>query len=713
MNEKELMVVDSLPKDTGRAIARISFRIMTELELEVGDIIKISKGEKHTVFRVMPAYLKDYGNNENIVQIDEISRKNLKTKTNDKVKAIKVSAVIADYVVVSIKDNISKRIKSEAIKRYLINKPIILNSSESINLAGQDRINFKVIETSPADIVMVKENTKIRISKNIERDTEECKSRIKIPVYQNIGGLKDEIIKIRELVEIPLKYPFVFKQLGIEPPKGILLYGPPGTGKTLIARALARETDATFISISGPEIMQKYYGESEARLREIFTEARENAPSIIFLDEIDAIATKREEVKGEVEKRVVAQLLTLLDGLEERGEIVVIGATNIPDALDPALRRPGRFDREINFGIPDKNARKEILQIHTTKMPLAKDVDLDELVRLSHGYVGADLAALCREAAMSALRRKLPGYINYENEVPVHLIKNIKVNRVDFEQALLEIQPSIIRDVLVEIPEVKWNEVGGLEEIKDKISQAIEWPFHYPEFFNKFNLSAPKGIMLAGPPGVGKTLLVKALANKIKVNFISIKGPELLSKWVGESEKGIRKIFLKARQAAPCIIFFDEIDSLVPARGGHNNEVIDRVVSQFLTELDGIQELENVIVIGATNRLDILDNALLRPGRFDLVLEIPLPDKKARLEILKIHSKNLPIKDFNLSNIIVATEGLSGADLSLICRQATLKAFERFIKRNKQPNNLKDFYLNESDFRAALEYANGGIIKES
>jgi transitional endoplasmic reticulum ATPase len=552
------------------------------------------------------------------------------------------------------------------------------------------KIDLVVTSLQPSsDAVIITETTEVSIGEQVKEPVRAV-PRVN---YEDIGGLRNEIQKVREMIELPLRHPELFEKLGVEAPKGVLLHGPPGTGKTLLARAVASETNANFSYIGGPEIMSKFYGESEERLREIFKEAQKNAPSIIFIDEIDSIAPKREEITGEVEKRVVSQLLSLMDGLEQRGKVVVIGATNRPNALDPALRRPGRFDREVEIGIPDKQGRFEVLQIHTRGMPLAEDVELLKMANVTHGFVGADLWALCKEAAMRALRRILPGIDLEAESIPAEILNKINVTNKDFQEALKDVEPSAMREVLVEVPEVKWEEVGNLEEAKEELREAIEWPLKYPELFANMDAKPPKGILLYGPPGTGKTLLAKAVANESEANFISIKGPELLSKWVGESEKAVREVFRKARQAAPCIIFMDEVDSIAPMRGGSfgDSNVTERVISQTLTELDGLEELRDVVVIAATNRPDIVDSALLRPGRFDRMLFIPLPNKEARMEIFKIHTVNKKLdKDVNLESLAKKTERYTGADIAGICNGATMMAIRELLTKYKDEKEIKE-----------------------
>ncbi|MDQ3977821.1 MAG: CDC48 family AAA ATPase, partial [Thermoproteota archaeon] len=520
--------------------------------------------------------------------------------------------------------------------------------------------------------------------------------------YEDIGGLKNEVQKVREMIELPLRHPEIFDRIGIEAPKGVLLHGPPGTGKTLLAKAVANETNANFYSISGPEIMSKFYGESEERLREVFKEAEENAPSIIFIDEIDSIAPKREEVSGDVEKRVVSQLLTLMDGIQSRGKLVVIGATNRPNAIDPALRRPGRFDREIDIGIPDEQGRLDILLIHTRGMPLTEDVDLESIAKVTHGFVGADLEALSKEAAMRSLRKILPEINLEEPKIPVEILNKIKITRQDFDEALRDVQPSAMREVLVQRPNVEWEDIGGLQQVKEELAEAIEWPLKHAHLFAEASVEPPKGILLYGPPGTGKTMIAKAVAATSEANFISIKGPELISKWVGESEKGVREVFRKARQAAPCVIFFDELDAIAPRRGGSEGDshVTERVISQMLTELDGLEDLKGVVVIGATNRPDIIDEALLRPGRFDRMLEVPVPDKESRKHIFQIHTKKKPLEsDVNLAKLVEMTEGMTGADIAALVNAAAMSAIKEHV-RQKSASKLR---ISMRHFETALD----------
>ncbi len=684
-NEKgnfvNLRVAEAPPGDVGRSLARIDPEAMEKLGLNIGDIILI-EGKKVTAARVWPSHPEDYG--KGIIRIDGFIRKNAGVAIDDIVRVRKARYKPASKVVLAPTEPLRLIGGEEYLKELLLERPLTRGDKIPIEVLGR-RIELVVTSIQPvADAVVVVQDTDIEISE--KPVTEERK--IPRVTYEDIGGLKDAIQKIREMVELPLRHPELFQRLGIEPPKGVLLYGPPGTGKTLLAKAVANESNAHFISISGPEIMSKYYGESEKRLREIFEEAEKNAPSIIFIDEIDAIAPKREEVTGEVERRVVAQLLALMDGLESRGKVIVIAATNRPNALDPALRRPGRFDREIEIGVPDKNGRKEILQIHTRSMPLAKDVDLDKLAEITHGFVGADLAALAKEAAMRALRRIMKEHNLFEEEeLPKEVLDKLEVTMDDFLEALKDITPSALREVVVQVPNVKWEDIGGLEEVKEELKMAVEWPLKYPELFKAAGARQPKGILLYGPPGTGKTLLAKAVANESEANFISVKGPEIMSKWVGESEKAIREIFRKARQAAPAVVFFDEIDAIAPIRGrGFDSGVTERVISQLLTEIDGLEELRKVVVIAATNRPDLVDPALLRPGRFDRLIYVPPPDYKARVEIFKIHTRDKPLaKDVDLEELAKRTEGYTGADIASLVNTAALIALREHVEKYKDP----------------------------
>ena len=697
--EVQLRVAEAKQRDVGRGKVRIDSRVMRKLGVNPGDIVEI-EGKRKTAAIVWPAYPEDQ--DMRIIRMDGLIRKNAGVSIGEKVIVRKARAKAASIVKLA-PSSFSITVDSafvNFVKKRLYDYPLTQGDTILIPVLGQ-AIPFTIVLTRPAGIVLVTEDTHVII---LEKPAEEI--RVPRVTYEDIGGLHEAIQKIREMVELPLKHPELFKRLGIDPPKGVLLYGPPGCGKTLLAKAVANETDAHFISINGPEIMSKFYGESEQRLREVFEEAKQHAPSIIFIDEIDAIAPKREEVTGEVEKRVVAQLLALMDGLEARGDVIVIGATNRPNALDPALRRPGRFDREIEIGVPDKQGRFEILQIHTRNMPLAGDVDLKKLAEITHGFVGADLAALCREAAMKALRRYLPQIDLQQERIPEEVLEKLQVTMEDFMEAFKEITPSAMREVYVETPSVHWEDVGGLEEAKRELIEAVEWPIKYPDAFKRMGIKPPRGILLFGPPGCGKTLLARAVATESEANFISIKGPELISKWVGESEKAIREVFRKARLASPAIIFFDEIDAIAPMRGlGYgDSRVTERVISQLLTEMDGLIALENVVVIGATNRPDILDPALLRPGRLDRIIYIPPPDYKARVEILKIHTRNMPLaEDVNLEEIAKITEGYAGSDLEAICREAAMEALREDI-------NAK--VVSRRHFEHALKRVRPSITKE-
>jgi transitional endoplasmic reticulum ATPase len=675
-----LKVKEAFPKDAGRAIARIDPKDMKILVVEVGDIIEI-EGKRKTPAKVMPCYPEDRG--KAIIQIDGISRENAQIGLDEKIKIRKIDYKPANKITLlpfTVSSLLQRDKDTKYISSLIEGLPITAGDRVRATLFGSRSSEFRVLDTIPAGIVIVGPTTLIRIKTKELREIRPTKIS-----YEDIGGLGTQIQRIREMIELPLRYPQVFERLGIDAPKGVLLYGPPGTGKTLIARAVANETLAYFTHITGPEIMGKFYGESESRLRSVFEDAHNHAPAIIFIDEIDAIAPKREEMGGEkqVERRVVAQLLALLDGLESRGQIVVIGATNIPNTLDPALRRPGRFDREILIPIPDKNGRLEILQIHTRGMPLAENISLEKLAEITHGFVGADLEALAREAAMSALRKILPK-IDFEMaDIPYETLLKLEVTMDNFSEAMKEVEPSAIREFFVEVPDVKWDDVGGLENIKEELKEAIEWPLKYSDIFMKANVNPPKGILLYGAPGTGKTLLAKAVASETGVNFISVKGPSLISKFVGESEKGIRDVFKSAKQAAPTILFFDEIDAIVPKRATASTDahVTERVISQFLTEMDGIEELKGVVVLATTSRLDLIDPALLRGGRFDLLFELSVPDEKTREEIFKIHTKNKPLaKDVDLKSLARETEAKTGADIEFICRKASMLAIREFIE---------------------------------
>ncbi len=671
----ELRVETARQKDVGRKIARISRRIMDELGVNYGDFIEVEGPKGSVILQVWPALREDEA--RDIIRIDGYTREAIGAAVGEYVKVRK--AKVEKGTRVTLAPTIRIRFDEsfvEYVKEQLQYKPLKRGEVIFIFYPFGEPLRFVVIATQPTQAVYVDEDTRVEIREE-PVSVEAIARGVPRVTWEDIGDLEEVKARIREIVELPMRHPELFKHLGIEPPKGILLHGPPGVGKTLLAKALANEIGAYFRTINGPEIMSKFYGESEQRLRQIFEEAEKNAPAIIFIDEIDAIAPKREEVVGEVEKRVVAQLLTLMDGLKERGRLIVIGATNRVDAVDPALRRPGRFDREIEIPPPDKRARKAILEVHTRNVPLAEDVDLEKLAEITHGFTGADLAALVKEAAISALRRFMKEEkLDLDKPIPPDKLKELKVTNKDFTEALKLVHPTLMREVLVEVPEVKWEDIGGLEDVKQQLREAVEWPLKSPDVFEKMGIRPPRGILLYGPPGCGKTLLAKAVATESGANFIAVKGPEILSKWVGESEKAIREIFRRARQVAPTVVFFDEIDSIAPARGfRHDSGVTDRIVNQLLAELDGIQTLKNVVVIGATNRADIVDPALLRPGRFDRVIFVPPPDKKARLEILKVHTRNVPLaEDVDLEKLADMTEGYSGADLEALVREAVILA---------------------------------------
>jgi transitional endoplasmic reticulum ATPase len=698
-------VAEPNSKDVGKRIAHLDPKIAEEYNIDTGDALEISSEKAKVVVLNWPAYKQDSG--KGLIRIDGYTRKKLEVDINDKVEIRKTEIAKAKSIVLAPTEPLRIRGAAWFISRILINQTVTKGDIVPIGIMGQ-AIHLIVVSTNPQkDSLLVTDQTKITISDEIVQESLE--KDVPALIYENVGGLKEEIRKIKEMIELPLRHPELFKRLGVEAPKGVLLHGPSGTGKTLLAKAIANETNANFYSLGGPEIMSKFYGESEERLRSIFHDADKNAPSIIFIDEIDSIASKRDEVTGEVEKRVVSQLLSLMDGLSSRGKVVVIGATNRVNAIDPALRRPGRFDREIELGVPDRNGRLDILHIHTRLMPLDNDVDLEKIADITHGFVGADLQSLTKEAAMHSLRKVLPD-IDLSDDIPAETLQKIVVKMEDFTDVLKEIEPSAMREVFVEIPDVTWNDVGGLDIIKQELLEAVEWPVIYRKLIRKSKIKTPKGIFLYGPPGTGKTLLAKAVANESQANFISIKGPELLSKWVGESEKGIREIFRKARQAAPCIIFFDEIDSIAPIRGGElgDTHITERVISQMLTELDGLEELRGVVVMAATNRPDIVDTALLRPGRFNRLLYIPPPDRGSRLHILQIHTIYMQLAgDVNLLNLADITEGYTGADIALFVSAAALIALEEHISKYPNPEeadkNANDMKLFMKHFEESMQ----------
>jgi len=677
-----LKVTEALGKDVGRAYARMGPEDMARLGVATGDVVTVT-GKRATFCKVMPAYREI--REQSRVQLDGITRENAGVSLDEFVTIGRAVCRPAEKIVLNPTNIVPGDRDLQYIGSLLDGLPVLAGDRLQANLFGSRSAAFRVQGTTPAGGVMINPTTVLVIGQAQDTET------VRRLSYEEIGGLKPQLMRIREMIELPLRYPEVFARLGIDAPKGVLLYGPPGCGKTLIARAIAQETEANFFSVSGPEIIHKFYGESEAHLRKIFEEAGRKGPSILFLDEIDAIAPKRENVVGDVEKRVVAQLLALMDGLNKRQNLIVIAATNIPNALDPALRRPGRFDREISIPIPDRRGRQQILEIHSRGMPLAPDVSLEHLAEITHGFVGADLEALCREAAMICLRQ-IMGEIDFGAAgIPYETLAKLEIQMDDFLSALRDIEPSAIREVFVESPNVRWADVGGLAEVKEKLVEAVEWPLKYPHLFAKAGIRPPKGILLAGPPGCGKTLLAKAVATESQTNFISIKGPALMSKYVGESEKGVREVFHKARQAAPCIVFFDEIDALVPTRsaGTSDAHVSERILSQFLAEFDGIDELKGVLVLGATNRLDMLDAAVLRPGRFDEIIEMKTPDAAGREEILDVHLRGKPLAaDLDVKSLARETDGFSGADMAAIVHKAALMAVRRAVKKSgrKKPD---------------------------
>ncbi|MEJ2259104.1 MAG: CDC48 family AAA ATPase [Nitrosopumilaceae archaeon] len=693
-----ILKIDEVPQQhVGRGRAIVDPKIIEDQNWNTGQILELTYNKK-THVKLWPGSPEEYGTG--IIKIDGITRQNIGAGIGDKISIKSVEAVNAEQIVLSP----TEKIAAEGLQEYMVYNYLnhVFTTGDTISLSTQmgGRVQFVITSTKPSKPVIVTEKTTFKLGPM----TKAVDSSIPRITYDELGGLKNEVQKIREMVELPMRHPELFEKIGVEAPKGVLLYGPPGTGKTLLAKAVAGETNAHFISLSGPEIMGKYYGESEERIREIFKQAEENSPSIIFIDEIDSIAPKRDEVSGEVEKRIVSQLLTLMDGMKSRGKVVVIAATNRPDSIDPALRRPGRLDREIEIGIPDDEGRFEILSIHTRGMPIDENVDLKQISKTTHGFVGADLEVLSKEAAMRSLRRILPEIDLDEEKISTEILQKIEITSEDFRDALKEVRPSALREVQVQVPNVSWDDVGGLEELKEELREAVEWPIKHKEAFEYVDVETPKGILLHGPPGTGKTLIAKALAKMTESNFISIKGPELLSKWVGESEKGVREIFRKARQAAPCIIFLDEVDALVPRRGsgGSESHVTENVVSQILTEIDGLEELHNVLIIGATNRLDIVDEALLRPGRFDRIIEVPFPDNKGREQIFNIHTKKKPLaEDVSITKLVELTEGFSGAEIAAIANRAAIAALKRYV--GGKSKNFNEIKITQQDLLDAID----------
>jgi len=731
--EIKLKVVEAIQDDVNKGVVRIDSNFMKEIGIKPGDIVEIL-GRKPTVAMADRALPGDIG--LNTIRMDGLLRRNAKTGIGEEVKVKKAEIKEAKKITIApASERVEVRTSNiQVFKQGLLGRAVV--KGDIISLGGTRRrrrtmtgspffdevfsmmeeqnsgagfgfgfgdLKLVVAETIPAkQPVIITEATQIELSPKAVKIEEETIPEV---TYEDIGGLNEEIKKIREMVELPLKHPEIFERLGVEPPKGVLLHGPPGTGKTLLAKAVANETNSHFILINGPEIMSKYYGQSEENIRKKFEEAEQNAPAIIFIDEIDAIATKREETKGEVEKRVVAQLLALMDGLKNRERVVVIAATNVPNILDPALRRPGRFDRELEINVPNEEGRLNILKIHTRHMPLSKDVKLKEIAKKTHGFVGADLASLAKESAMIVLRRLLPD-LQYDKEesIPKEILEKLVITKSDFIEALKTVRPSALREVLIDVPNVKWDNVGGLESVRQELAEAVEWPLKHPEAFKRMGVKAPKGILLYGAPGTGKTLLAKAIAHESEANFISVKGPELLSKWVGESEKAVREIFKKARQTAPTIVFFDEIDSLVPRRSaGSDSHVSERVVNQLLTEIDGLEDLHDIVIIGATNRPDMVDTALLRPGRFDRIILTPVPDEKAREEIFKIHTKEMPLKNVTSQELAKTTEGYAGADIEAICREAAILALREDMKAKE---------INKKHFEEAMQKVRPSVTEE-
>jgi transitional endoplasmic reticulum ATPase len=704
-----LKVAEAEQRDVGRKIARVDPQVAEHLNITSGDALELTSLGKKTTVLSWPARSSD--RSKGLIRVDGYTRNKLDVGINDQIEVKKVESKDAKSITFAPTEPLRIVGAEEYLAEYLNGQLMAKGDTVPISVMGQ-RIDLVVISTNPSGPVIISDSTKITVSEESAKAVQVSREGGAPSItYEDIGGLGDAVGRVREMIELPLRHPELFKRLGVEAPKGVLLHGPPGTGKTLLAKAVASETNANFYTIGGPEIMSKYYGESEEKLRNVFQQAEKNAPSIIFIDEIDSIAPKREEVSGEVERRIVAQLLSLMDGMSSRGKVVVIGATNRVNAIDPALRRPGRFDREIEIGVPDRNGRLEVLQIHTRGMPLAKDVNLEKLADISHGFVGADLQALAKEAAMRALRKVLPEIDLSSESIPAETLRKIIVNMQDFTDVIKEMEPSAMREVFVEVPDVKWEDIGGLSSIKQELQEAVEWPLKYQGVFTYADATPPKGILLYGPPGTGKTLMAKAAANESEANFISIKGPELLSKWVGESEKGVREVFRKARQAAPCIIFFDEIDAIAPRRGGGfsgDSHVTERLISQLLTELDGLEILTNVVVIAATNRPDIIDAALLRPGRFDRLLYVPSPGRDSRIQIIKIHTKKKPLADdVNIEKLADHTDRYTGADIASLSSAAVMLALREHISKYKDPkdadNHAQELKVHMRHFEEAIK----------
>ena len=734
---QKLKVAEALQDDVYKGVVRVDTEVMRELGLNRGDLISI-KGQRETIAMADRSYPADVG--EGIIRIDGILRKNARTGVGENVIIKKADIKEAKKILIApAQQGIMVQADPDTLKSGLLGRAVVKGDlliiggarrrrdvlgdgvdmedmlgdidrifggmmGGGMGLGGIQNIKFIVASTNPNQPVLITENTELQLSNKAIEISEEAHAPD--VSYEDIGGLTEEVKKVREMVELPLKHPEIFERLGIDPPKGVLLHGPPGTGKTLLAKAVANESEANFILLNGPEIMSKFYGESEKKIRQIFEDAEKNSPSIIFIDEIDAIAPKREDAQGEVERRVVSQLLTMMDGLKSRGRVVVIGATNRPNSIDPALRRPGRFDREVGINVPDKQGRLAIFKIHTRSMPLTRDVSLDKLASVTHGFVGADINSLAKEAAMIVLRKILPKLnLKEDDMIPEEVLKDLKVSHDDFEEALKIVRPSAMREVLVETPNITWDDVGGLEKVKQDLKEAVEWPMKYTDSFKNMGIKPPRGLLLYGPPGTGKTLLAKAVAKESEANFIQVKGPSLLSMWVGESEKGVRKIFERARQVSPCVVFFDEIDSLAGRRGGHDgNKVTERVLNQLLAEMDGIEETSEIVVIGATNRPDMLDSAILRPGRFDRVILAEAPDKKSREAIFKVHTKNMPLaKDVDIKLLAEKTDGYSGADLESLAREAAMLALR---------NDINAKQVTKKNFEEAMIKVRASISKK-